>query len=148
MAVLHGVAVILLLILSLQVKRCAFASTDCIGLTVKGQELSLNKETFILSSLWQGNGGKFAFHVCSSRRSLINLLILMCEDIQSCPGPQDQGFVPELNTLVNHHGLTILHQNIRGLFSNKHYITELLQNFDGIDILLLSEMHITDQDPE
>jgi hypothetical protein len=43
--------------------------------------------------------------------------------------------------LLKQSGLKFFHQNVRGPFSNKLYITELLQNFTGINILSLSEMH-------
>ena len=56
--------------------------------------------------------------------------------------------VPKLSTLLDQGGLKIFNQNVRGLFSNRLYLTELFQNFKGIDILALSETHITEQDPE
>ncbi|CAB3991987.1 Hypothetical predicted protein [Paramuricea clavata] len=78
---------VLILIASLRVKKCAFLSPDSVGLSITGNEVSFDIETHILSSLWQAKGGKFNFRVCSSNRSLINLLILMCGDIHSCLGP-------------------------------------------------------------
>jgi hypothetical protein len=69
---------VLILIASLRVKKCAFLSPDGVGLSITGNEVSFDIETHILSSLWQAKGGKFNFRVCSSNRSLINLLILMC----------------------------------------------------------------------
>ena len=91
-----------------------------------------------------------ALYVRTSRRNLINLLILLCGDIESCPGPQTDEVrdVPRLNTLLNQSGMKIFHQNVRGLFSNRVYISELFENFKGIDILALSETHITKEDPE
>ena len=44
--------------------------------------------------------------------------------------------------------MKIFHQNVRGLLSNRVYISELFENFKGIDVLALSETHITEQDPE
>ena len=44
--------------------------------------------------------------------------------------------------------MKIFHQNVKGLFSNKPYVLELLQTFKGIDILPMSETHINDQDPK
>lgn len=64
-----------------------FLSSDSVGLTITGVELSFERETFASTSLWVHKGGKFTFSVRSSKRSLINLLILMCADVQPCPGP-------------------------------------------------------------
>ena len=85
--VLKAALIVLLLIANFRVKKCAFLSPDSVGLSITANEVSFDIETHILSSLWQAKGGKFNFRVCSSNRSLINLLILMCGDIHSCPGP-------------------------------------------------------------
>ena len=88
--VLKAALIVLILITSFQVKKPAFLSPDSVGLSITGDEVSLNTETHILSCLWQARGGKFTFRVCSSKRSLLNLLILMCGDVESCPGPTVQ----------------------------------------------------------
>lgn len=38
--------------------------------------------------------------------------------------------------------MRIIHQNVRGLFSNLNSVKILLKNFEGIDILTFSETHI------
>ena len=145
MDVLRGALLFLLIFVNFQVKKCAFLGPDIVGLTITGNEVFLNNETYILSSLWQGNGGNRVLYVRTLRRNLINLLILLCGDIESCPGPQTDEVrdVPRRNTLLNQSGMNIFHQNVRGLFSNRVYISELFENFKGIDVLALSETHIT-----
>lgn len=69
----------------------------------------------------------------------------MCGVIETCPGPERD--IPELKRLLCQKGLKILQQNVRGLLSNKVYLCELFQSFDGIDILTMSETRTTEQDP-
>ena len=42
--------------------------------------------------------------------------------------------------------MTILHQNVRGLFGKIDYVRDILENFN-VDILALSETHINDEHP-
>ena len=86
MAVLRGALLLLLIFVYFQVRKCAFLSPDSVGLTITGNGVFVNNKTYILSSLWQGNGGNCVLRVRLSRGNLINLLILMCRDIESCPG--------------------------------------------------------------
>ena len=64
----------------------------------------------------------------------------MCGDVEQYPG---HGYcrrnIPELTLLINKKGMKMFHQNARGLFG---HVSELLQNFPGIDILSVSETHI------
>ena len=53
--------------------------------------------------------------------------------------------LPDLTKFLNGKGLKLLHQNICGLFARKVNLEHILQSFKGIDILGLSETHLTDQ---
>ena len=75
-----------------------------------------------------------------SKEAFINMLSLLCGDVESCPGPTCDSNscnrdIPELTGLLGHRGLVIFHQNVRGLFSNMNLILELLHNFGGIKLL-------------
>ena len=74
--------------INLNVKRCAFVSSDCIGLSLIGEEAEETKygESFISSSLWQARGVKFSFRIRTSKQSFLSILILMCGDVEECPG--------------------------------------------------------------
>jgi len=48
-----------------------------------------------------------------------------------------------LKELLQTKGLSVLHQNIRGLLTNFCSIQDLLSSYQSIDILTLSETHIT-----
>ena len=52
--------------------------------------------------------------------------------------------LPELRNLLSKKGLKILHQNIRGLTTNKQLICEILESFSNIDIFSLSETHMNE----
>ena len=49
----------------------------------------------------------------------------------------------EINTFSDKKGLKIVHQNVRGLFSNFVHIQNLFHECKNIDILSLSETHVT-----
>ena len=143
--VLKGALIVFLILVASQVKKRSFNSSNSIGLTLCGEEVSSDHETHIFSSLWQGNGGKFEFRVRASRRSILQLLILLCGDVHPCPGPTNGRFAPELSAMLNERGMKLFHHNVRGLFSNKPHVQELLHDFGkGIDILSLSETHFSE----
>ena len=85
--VLKGALIVFLIFVALQVKKRSSNSSDSIGLTLYGEKVSSDHETRIFLSLWQGNRGKFGFRVRASKRSILQLLILLCGDVHPCPGP-------------------------------------------------------------
>ncbi len=68
------------------------------------------------------------------------LLLLLCGDIETCPGPSQECF----DQFIKSRGMKIFHQNICGLFSKFHNLQELFDRHTSIDILALSEIHIID----
>ena len=143
-AALKFACTLLLVFINLQVKKIAFVGSDSIGLSIDGKEIVSSKETFIVSSLLQAKSAKRNILGQSAKQSFTCLLILMCGDIESFPGPcsGNSRDIPGLKQLLKQRGLAIFHQNVRGLFSNINLISELLQSFNGIDKLTLSETHI------
>ena len=142
--------VLLVILLCIQVKKPAFVTSDSVGLAIEGREISRGNESYISSSLWQLKTSKLSVHLRNARRSYIVLLILLCGDVESCPGPisasiDSERINDELTLLLRVKGLKILHQNVRCLSSNFAYMLELLQSFKGIDILTLSETHIDEK---
>ena len=67
MAVLRGALLFLLIFVNFQVKKCAFLGPDSVGLTITGNEVFCNNETYILSSLWQGNVGNRVLYMSAHR---------------------------------------------------------------------------------
>ena len=90
-AALKLACILLLVLINFKVKKAAFVGSDSIGLSIAGKKIVSSKEMFILSSLWQTKtaclGAKRDIHVRSSKESFVCLLILMCGDKESCPGP-------------------------------------------------------------
>ena len=93
------------------------------------------EESFVYTSLWQYNLER---QVIYRRKYFLRVLLLLSGDIEMCPGPS----VPELGNLLKVKGLSMFHQNVRGLFSNKPYIEYIMDNHNNIDIITLSETHI------
>ena len=77
------------------------------------------------------------------RKSLIFLLLLICGDIELCPGPHAQENLTDISKL---RGIKLVHQNIRGLLSKK-YILETLFTSEKF-IMTLSETHIASVNSE
>ena len=50
--------------------------------------------------------------------------------------------IEELPNLLKHRGITIFHQNVRGLLTNIDKVKRSFRDFKNIDILTLSETHI------
>lgn len=71
----------------------------------------------------------------------VQLLLLLSGDIERCPGPDFVNF-------TNARGIKIVHQNIRGLFHNFGDFCAVLEKYKNIDIITLSETHITHNDSE
>ena len=85
----------------------------------------------------------------AARRAVISLLILilllLCANIINVD--EDKKKADILNDLLKKKGISILHQNVRGLLYNMPSIKELTFLNKDIDILTLSETHIsTDED--
>ena len=78
-------------------------------------------------------------------------LLVMAGDISVNPGPinSPSHTLPELHDMLSKKGLSILHQNIRGLLANKDNVCRVLDDFHKIQILSLSETHLsTDDEPQ
>ena len=70
------------------------------------------------------------------------MLMLMCGDVKSCPGP-DHYNIEELHNLCKQRGLVFVHQNIRGLSSNFESLCALIDSHPNIDVITLSETHLS-----
>ena len=119
--------------------------SDFIGLSLLGNEIDevRHGETFICSSLFQISGGKSCLHIRSSKQASINMLIVVCGDVQPCPGSSTYArSIQELESLIKAKGIKICHKNGTGLSGSCANVAELLQSLPGLHILSLSESHI------
>ena len=102
---------ICLILVAIAVKSHCFCQPDGISITFLEQDVYCT-ENFICSSLFatklQEN------YVYQRKRSFSYLLLLMCGDVEKCPGPTESN----IQDLFNQKGLKFFHQNIRGLFHN------------------------------
>ena len=79
---------------------------------------------------------RYQFH---RQKSIIYLLLLLCGDIETYPGPA--GFFTEINNFCRTKGLKLFHLNIRGLQGNFNEIRDVLLN-TKIDIFGLTEIFL------
>ena len=124
-----------IIFVSFYIHQKRFITPDGISLTLWKEDLGNSKETFICSTFWINK--KF-ISPTSSKGCLSIFLHVLCGDIETCPGPTDN-----MTNLMNMKGIKIFHQNIRGLLSNLANLTAVFEKYKNIDILTLSETHIT-----
>ena len=77
------------------------------------------------------------------RKCLLFGLLLLCGDIETCPGPEYM--INELHALCRDRGLSFIHQNIRGLHTIFESLCSIIATHN-IDIITLSETHLYDSD--
>ena len=82
----------------------------------------------------------------STKQSFFHILILICGDVQPCPGPgYSNRNIRELTSLLHSRGIKIFPQNLRGLLGNLAHVSALLRSSPSMDILTLSETHLEAQ---
>ena len=117
--------------MSFMTKKPCFITSN--GIENGENKALLNGESFISTSLWCCSKHGFILSRANRKIVVLCVLLLVCGDIESCPGPN----------IFDQKGLKITHQNIRGTLANFH----LVQNYTDahkIDVLTLSETHITE----
>ena len=76
--------------------------------------------------------------------SILLMLLLLCGDIESQPGPNNLTREEFQQRFLSSKGMKIVHQNIRGILSNFDMLEEFLTSHNSIDIMALSETHLED----
>ena len=76
---------------------------------------------------------------------MLLLLLILCGDIEPHPGPQQLTREEFQRHFLTNKGMKIAHQNIRGIISNFDMLQEFISTHSGIDILSLSETHLSDE---
>ena len=126
---------VVFIILNLMVKEKCFVKPDGISITLNENDYGEIGENYIYSSLFSNKSYQFK----PKRRYMLFLLLLVCGDIESQPGPYRN--IPELKGLCSQKGLKICHQNIRGLQGKFDEVSQILNN-NKIEIFFLSELFL------
>ena len=132
--------ILLMLFVGICVKKKCFITSECWSLSLHGNCTNLEEETHIFQSLWLVKEKNFTRSV-SNNCCFTFLILLLSGDIERCPGPVRS--MPDLENLCSRKGLKILHQNTQGLLANFDQVKIILETFKNVDILTLSETHIT-----
>ena len=77
--------------------------------------------------------------------ALMFCLIFLTLNVESCTHT-DHYIIKELEEICKQRGLSLVHQNIRGLQSNSENLCAVVDNHN-IDIITLSETHLTNSEP-
>ena len=115
-------------------KKASYVTSDGISNTLS-KEIMYKEETFINSVIFSSICTRKEIYVKSSSKCLLLLLLLVCGDIESCPGPQI------LENVLQTKGIKIFHQSCRGLFRNVTNFTSLFSGEENT-VITLSETHI------
>lgn len=128
---------IVLCILSiLFVKKPSFTTCSSVCYSVYGESDLEIESGYINETLFVIQREKtLKFH----SNAILHILLLLSGDIETCPGPRE---LPELSKLLDQRGMHLVHQNVRGLFSNKDYVSEIIESFEGIHVFALTETHL------
>lgn len=119
-----------------------FLNADGISCTLQvDQTYSVEEETYTYSSLLVYRKRQPAMILC--RKSLLLTLLLICGDIESCPGPTSHTF----DGFTKARGINVFHQNIRGLFQNLAKLSTIFESNKKVNIFSLSETHIVNGHP-
>ena len=125
--------VVFLIYCSFCTKKVLYSEVDGISITITGSYNDLDDISLLPFAYVSKKKG---FVVSFRRKSLFCLILLLCGDIESCPGPDMANF-------LNTKGFSMFHQNIRGLHGKKDIISDILYNNSKIDIFSLSETFIS-----
>lgn len=99
---------------------------------------SLKRENSLMLLLLRNGNRGFRLKIpYMSRKCLVFMLLIMCGDVETCPGPDAMAGFSNMN------GIKIIHQNIRGLLNNIGSLSLFLEKYKHIDIVTLLETHIT-----
>jgi len=132
--------------LILCVRKSDFLTTDGFSITIGNFSMdymeNTKQQTFIYSSLFATSKHKHVM-LLSRKNSWYIMLLLLCGDIEKCPGP-----VNLLRSMCETRGLKIAHLNIQAISSSFEGICQLLDLNKEIDILTLSETHLTQNIPD
>ena len=132
---------LILILCSFCVTKVFYSESDGISISITGATNKLENISLLpILSASSRNGLKVNFR----RKSLFCLLLLLCGDIESCPGPETS--YTNISNFLTRKGFTALHQNIRGLHGKKFIISDILSSNTIIDIFFLSETFISPDD--
>ena len=130
---------VLCFVLIFYVKKQYFVSPDGISITFGEIDIyDSGMESYLYLSLWVSK--KKIHLVQRSTKCYLQLMILMCGDIETCPSPMQYR---DMDSFLKVKGFSLLHQNIRGLIGKKDLILNLLFTHHKIDILLFSETFLS-----
>ena len=126
----------LIIYLVFYVKKPSFVVPDGVSITI-GKEDLYNVESFICPSLWVTKRER---NYKYSNKSVIYLLLLLCGDIETCPGPTQT--YTGLQDFLTTKGFSVLHQNIKGMEGKKDLVADFLFN-NKVNIFSLSETFLS-----
>ena len=135
-------AVLMLIFLfSCMVKYPAFTQPDGISRTLLQEDACTGNENLFISSLFAFKNSR-GLALRWKKRSVILTLLLLFGDVEIQPGPLSLSR-EQFQQLLFSKGLKIVHQNIRRIVSNFDMLQELVVAHPKIDIITLSETHLT-----
>ena len=118
----------LIIYLVFYVKKSSFVVPDAVSITV-GKDHLYNVESFICSSLWVTKRDR---NYKYSGKSVTYLLLLLCGDVETCPGPTQT--YTGLQDFLTTKGFSVLHQKF--YLTTKSTFSHSAKHFCLMKILL------------
>ena len=115
---------ICLILVTIAVKSRCFRQPDGISITLR-EENDYCTENFICSSLFATKVHEK--YVYERKMSVLYLLLVVCGDVEKCPGPTESN----IQDLFNQKGLKVFHRNIRGRFHNIAKLSTFLHTHEN-----------------
>ena len=131
---------ICLTLVAIAVKSRCFCQPDVISITLCEEDVYCTENFTCSSSFATKVHDKYFYQ---RKRSFLYLLLLVCGDIEKCPGPTESN----IQDLFNQKGLKVFHQNIRRLFHNIAKLSTFLHTLKNKHIFFLSETYIDNSTP-
>ena len=117
-------------------KKAYYTSPDGISITFHRCDLYDGMDSFVLSTFYCIK----VKYVTTRKKSVCLLLLRLCGDIESQPGPtNNSGF----KTLISKKGIKFCHENIRGLHGKIDELRDILLSYN-FEIFSLSETTISE----
>ena len=117
-------------------KTAYYTSPDGISITFHKCDLYDGLDSFVVSTFHR----IMLKYVTTTKKSVCSLLLLLCGDIESPPGPTNDS---EFKTLISKKGINFYHQSIIGLYGKINEVREILLSYN-FHIFSLSETSMSE----
>ena len=136
--IIYNVLLLIVFICCIKVNKPRYLTLDGISITFNiNGSFDAVAESYTLSMLFIFKSSREFLCFGCRRKHFLTLLLLLCGDIERCPGPTS------IIAFLKQRGIKFVHQNICGLLNKIHQLeTFVSDTLSKINTISLSETHI------